>query len=354
MVNRMLALAGAEVVERDFITIQKLSKPTSLQGKPLQVDLIIVSLFEYSEAFAKYNVSRAGDRISPFSNRKDFKSSKQDTNHKPSDSTVSPSLSEEEIKMLQVVEANSESSSGNGTPRVVSADWFFSCLQAGSILNIHDLDIFTMPSEPIAHPFAYKSKRSGERYTKYDTVYYSHENSSVDPSSSKSIINVTPKPLSMTPSRRGNGHPSQSPNSNGGEEKIGMIMNFTATGGSSVQIRVRPLVSCIDGALLSPSELRERLGRTTCDGNNLDLRKELMLGPEDSEITIDESCLRDKAVILDVEMFCSVKYSTRKSNEAEEGAGRTEFYFADASLENWREMDDRETEGNISRMSQDY
>lgn len=74
---------------------------------------------------------------------------------------------------------------------VVSVDWLSHCVAIQQLINIHSSDLFTLPLDPLRHPIAYKSdmeyptatttapsssgsssKVVGERYSKYDLVYY--------------------------------------------------------------------------------------------------------------------------------------------------------------------------------------
>ena len=359
--NRMLALSGADIVERDLPVIQILSAPQHLSHRrSLDVDLIVVSLFEYSEAYARHHSESSSGSLQK--HKPDKFSSKnfgQKTREGSDKSTEpdSPVLTDAEIRMLHNVMKGSSSSSSlsssNGTaktPQVVSVDWFFSCLQAGALLDINSLDIFTMPPSPIVHPFAHKSKRSGERYTKYDTVYYSMGESSSSEPKSNTTTAKSSKRVRLK------------------DMKVGMIMEFTTAaadreeretdGASSVQVTVRPLQSWVDSQELSPQSLRARLGRTNCEGVPLDMAKELLLADPSSEFTIDETMLRDKAVLLDRELYCSVQYvlqgahhSTLRDVDSDE-YDRGDIYFADAMLENWRNEEGKDL--NSSFMSQDY
>lgn len=57
---------------------------------------------------------------------------------------------------------------------VVTIDWVVHCIMMRRQLDVEDSDIFSLPSDPIHRPPMYKheSKLGGERYVKFDTVFY--------------------------------------------------------------------------------------------------------------------------------------------------------------------------------------
>lgn len=60
-------------------------------------------------------------------------------------------------------------------PIVVTTDWLVHCVATGEVLDHSVLDLFTLPPEPETRPFTYKADMvtsTGERYSKYDIVYY--------------------------------------------------------------------------------------------------------------------------------------------------------------------------------------
>lgn len=68
--------------------------------------------------------------------------------------------------------------SGGSVPIVVTTDWLVHCLAVGRLLDYTIVDFFTLPSDPVKRPFTHKMdsvQGTGERYSKYDVVYYTNQ-----------------------------------------------------------------------------------------------------------------------------------------------------------------------------------
>jgi len=136
------------------------------------------------------------------------------------------------------------------------------------------LDIFSLPDSPAAEPFQLKTVTTGERYTKYDIVYYQQKPSSSHSSSRSSSNNIA------------------------------MIMGFLRQGDSSLRVILRPLVF-VDTAS----------------------NKELHLDGQQSELVVSGDLLRGKAVVLSAEKHRSLRFTA---------AANDPIWVASSALANWR------------------
>jgi hypothetical protein len=126
-------------------------------------------------------------------------------------------LLENEVKILQhchtittLQQQQQQQEKGGKVMKVVSIDWITHCIAMNTIVPINPLDLFTLPSDPVHYPMAFKMEStgnetsvavahhppkasvppaaapSGERYSKYDLVYFNSSNNAVSASSSSS------------------------------------------------------------------------------------------------------------------------------------------------------------------------
>ena len=114
------------------------------------------------------------------------------------DKKVFPSISEIEIKILGHFSRGISKSSKYPfkVPTVASIDWLMHVISLKEFVDVNCLDLFSLPADPIRYPTAFKAEyefdptstdSSGERYSKYDLVYYSQQNLS-SPNRSKTPL----------------------------------------------------------------------------------------------------------------------------------------------------------------------
>jgi hypothetical protein len=277
MLDSILLLAGASLIKRDPKVINSYLQESSTMN--MTINLIVFSLFEYSEGVANKN------QISSLK-------STGESNKKTKKESIY--LEKNEILMLQKIR-NIGSNCSTTAPSIASTEWVFHCIQAGAIVDLKKLDIFSLPSDPVLHPFGYKDIfANGERYSKYDIVYYSR--SSSQSPKSKSEDRLVAKIIDF--SRRSVDCPFYV-----------RIHPFHRKGQGSSKARTSNRV--MDGADIKDAEL-ELATISTSALASVCGSKELFLSDE-SEITIiDSKSLLGKAVVLSKSTFINAAaYSTR-------------------------------------------
>lgn len=178
----ILLLCHAQLLPRHDKALYKqlLSSPPNTSNKGQAVDLIMFDPISYTKSII-YHASqrRAGNLPSAEHIAKHLLLTDQETRI----------LQQSHQKMQEMA-----ASSPKGTMmmsegvKVVSIDWITHCIALNEVIHHHALDLFLLPSDPIHYPMALKLEpdvtgipttapnsnavNTGERYSKYDLVYF--------------------------------------------------------------------------------------------------------------------------------------------------------------------------------------
>jgi len=207
--DNLLLTAGATTVESEEPLLQALhslghrAATSSKGGRQARapVDVILVDPYEYSLSVAASRATSAqgGSRYNTPNSLVALGASSKGKTAAGVGTPKSPAskLGESELLVIQhCVELNAGEGNSNlgslsamkslplqqrqaqqasAAPIVVTTDWLVHCVAMGEVLDHAALDLFTLPPEPETRPFTYKADMvtsTGERYSKYDIVYY--------------------------------------------------------------------------------------------------------------------------------------------------------------------------------------
>ena len=339
--DNLLLTAGAITVENEAPLLQSLlslgargSASKSGRVSRPSVDVILVDPYEYG---LSVSASKSKPASSTSSNS-NSNSGRYNTPHsllaigsaakgKSANTTVStpksPAAKLGEAE-LQVIQHCAELTSAEGTatnglhahkhqrqaPIVVTTDWLVHCIALGELLSHTVIDLFTLPPEPETRPFTFKADAitsTGERYSKYDIVYY---RSRVAPSTAHNIRSSpvkAPKASEVL--------------------QLGKIVGFVRRDEKSqLFARIRPLVSTsnADNASVRLDIVVPR-GTATQKHLHTVRHKELQGDPLNALGMVEVERLCGKAILLQKEDFLRVsKYSF---------ADESVYYVSDA----WKE-----------------
>jgi hypothetical protein len=190
-------------------------------------------------------------------------------------------------QLLQQQSAPHHAASSPTAPVVVTTDWLVHCLAVGRLLDHTLVDIFTPPPQPQRKPHTYKADGvtgNGERYTKYDVVFY---NTSGGSHSSERGIRHSPTKASKQ-------HASQN-------LEIGRIEGFSRRDEfSPLFARISPLVP--KASIFPAPASRKGAGLDAQPMRN----KELTGDPDVSAAMVEVERLCGKAVLLQRDDFKQV------------------------------------------------
>lgn len=180
-------------------------------------------------------------------------------------------------------------------PIVVTTDWLVHCLALGRVLDHSIVDIFTPPEQPQRKPYTYKADTvtgGGERYTKYDVVFYRRDGVNPNPNPSDRGARHSPSKASRAP-------PPTSALS------IGRIEGFSRRDETSqLFARISPLVP---KASLFPNQPARRSGSSDPLDAPALRHKELTGDPSLEVCMVEVERLGGKAVLLQQEDFMKVR-----------------------------------------------
>ena len=339
--DNLLLTAGAITVENEAPLLQSLlslgargSASKSGRVSRPSVDVILVDPYEYglsvsaskskpASSISSNSTSNSGRYNTPHSLLAIGSAAKGKSANPTVSTPKSPAakLGEAELHVIQHCAelSSSESTSMNGlhahkhqrqAPIVVTTDWLVHCIALGELLSHSVIDLFTLPPEPETRPFTFKADAvtsTGERYSKYDIVYY---RSRVAPSTTH---NARSSPVKAPKSSE--------------VLQLGKIVGFVRRDEKSqLFARIRPLVSTssADNASVRPDIVVPRGTATQKDLHTV-RHKELQGDPLNALGMVEVERLCGKAILLQKEDFLRVsKYSF---------ADESVYYVSDA----WKE-----------------
>lgn len=344
--DNLLLTAGAITVESEAPVLQALqslgvhvSAPKSARSSRPPVDVILVDPYEYglSVSASKTSSSSSGGRgaatqgsgrySTPHSLLTIGSAAKSKAASAALGTPKSPAAKLGEVE-LQVIQLCAELSSSEGTaagrlqqsqlhgkngsrqvPIVVTTDWLVHCIALGELLDHTLIDLFTLPPEPETRPFTYKADAvtsTGERYSKYDIVYYKSSTTSVAaPTTGQNQkqdrgVNQTVRSSPVKPPRSSE------------VLLLGKIVGFVRRDEKSqLFARIRPLVSTL-GAEDTSSRAEVVVPRGSATEKDLRAvrHKELQGDPLNALGMVEVERLCGKAILLQKEDFLRVsKYS---------------------------------------------
>lgn len=309
----ILNAAGASVVGRDDKAFLQalLDGESVINGKKIVVDYIVVDSMAYCEAFAAYSsTSQHNNKI-----KRSKPSSKggAGNGHKQEPDQ----LSYEEFQLIQhILRPQEVPGMLNIHPtvasnmQVVTVDWVTSCVQLGTFVEPSISEMFSVPTEPIQKPSSFKSSVNGERFIKYDIVYYQVGENANNHSSGGGSNAMTGRALGkiLTFTRRAAGCPMQVRI----EKLIGTVNTASNSSSSSSSSSSRgPSPSVERNAKdLTPSSTFVALSQLH-GGNDLGLSSGggMRRINSEHEFLIDSSLLLSKVALLHRTDFDRVRYS---------------------------------------------
>lgn len=318
--DNMLLAAGATTVDSDDVLLQTLQSLGARTGSSSSkggrqsrqpVDVILVDPYEFS---LSVTASRAGSGNSRYNTPNSLLavSSSSSKNKLSTPKSPASKLGETELLVIQhCVELNSDEGGGSlsavkflpahqrhaqhtAAPIVVTTDWLVHCVAMGELLDHTILDLFVLPPEPETRPFTFKADAvtsTGERYSKYDFVYYR----------SAKLANANRNTVRSSPTK----------SSKSGELlSLGQITGFVRRDEKSqLFARIRPLVSTHDEDSADLGEFNPK--RKAGEKDLARVRhKELMGDPLNALSMVEVERLCGKAILLQKDDFLRVsKYS---------------------------------------------
>ena len=319
--DNLLLASGATTVQKSTGLVQGIgngsgssSKLSRSGGARMPVDLILVDPNEYAQTVAALKLptthssssttsssrSAVGRYTTPNSLLMHLGSTNTTATAGSCSTPKSPNLKmgEDELAAVQRclhLHHNNHTSNSTAVPLLVTTDWLVHSIAVGYLLDYNILDIFTLPSVPEKQPFTYKADAitgSGERYTKYDIVFYSttttthnNRNKHNSPTKRNNNTNVPGSDASLS---------------------VGKIIEFVRRDlRSPLYARIRPLITT---TTTFPLQIYEK-NKISKEINNIN-NKELVGDPNTPVRLVEVEKLAGKAVLLSRSDFLKVsKYS---------------------------------------------
>ena len=279
----ILLASGAIVLQPDQHIYRSLLAADGTNSSATVVDIILFDPVVYTRS---YILNFGHKKYSAASGGHNCNSSKKNL----------PFLEEIEMKVLQRCSVD-----GLNTPIVGSIDWLVHCFALDKLINVNILDLFQLPTNPIRYPTAFKSDyeldptlhdSTGERYSKYDLVFFT---------------NSIPSPA--TPSAKITGISPES-------KLVGKIIGFTRRNeDSSLMVRIQKL------------DFRKITGSEACISSHFEIFPEVDSTSNaaiDTLISVKQLC--GKVVALHSAAYKAVKSYTSSSSNDSGGSIRNTFY----------------------------
>lgn len=158
----------------------------SAHGRHVPVDLILVDPYEYSLSLlesAQSSTPTPGRYATPNSLLLNTHAAAAHQKKSAPSSALKIGAAELQAiqKCVESLSSGGDQSAVTAVPIVVTTDWLVHCLAMGRLLDFKLIDFFALPSDPVKRLFTHKMdsvQGTGERYSKYDIVYYTNPRSS--------------------------------------------------------------------------------------------------------------------------------------------------------------------------------
>lgn len=189
----VLLASGAMIVNRDEYYLQGILKNAAFGINNNETNFADLILFDPVVYARSYILSYGNSKFANQQNQ-----SSRNTARAGKEKKSVPTISELEIRVLKhfsELQSRSDRKANSG-PIVASIDWLTHVISLKEFVDVNSLDLFALPTDPVRYPTAFKADFefdptlkdvSGERYSKYDLVYFAQNMPGTNSSSSEPL-----------------------------------------------------------------------------------------------------------------------------------------------------------------------